>query len=316
MRQTKVLTSDRALAETWLEVPIRDGLAVINAALGSHFRVLLGQDCRVVIIGGSSGRRCLIRLEQDGTGSRVVTTDATFKAALTVSSAAGAVTWLETAYDDLTGLWEAVATSGASGANTALSNLAAVAINAALLPDGDNTRDLGSAAFSWRTLYAETSVLTPVVNGGTTITIYGASSTAALYIDANGIGAYISGKPVSVWYGSLLSVDAAISVGAVGTSGFTKSNSGASGNFDCVYNGTTIWRIPDTSTFHLVDVNLKLGATTGTKIGTTTSQKLGFWNATPVVQPSAIADATDAASTMARLNDVLAMLRTLGIIAP
>ncbi|MCB0384075.1 MAG: hypothetical protein KDD43_01685 [Bdellovibrionales bacterium] len=33
--------------------------------------------------------------------------------------------------------------------------------------------------------------------------------------------------------------------------------------------------------------NVVLGSTTGTKIGTATSQKLGFFNATPVVQPSA-----------------------------
>jgi hypothetical protein len=55
--------------------------------------------------------------------------------------------------------------------------------------------------------------------------------------------------------------------------------------------------------------------TTGTKIGTATSQKIGFFNATPVVQQAAVADATDAASTQARLNDLLARLRTLGLIA-
>ncbi|PJA00238.1 hypothetical protein COX76_02255 [Candidatus Kaiserbacteria bacterium CG_4_10_14_0_2_um_filter_50_16] len=41
--------------------------------------------------------------------------------------------------------------------------------------------------------------------------------------------------------------------------------------------------------------NLVLDTTTGTKIGTATTQKLGFWNATPIVQP---------ANTVA-LNDVL-----------
>jgi hypothetical protein len=55
--------------------------------------------------------------------------------------------------------------------------------------------------------------------------------------------------------------------------------------------------------------------TTGTKIGTGTTQKLGFFNATPAVQPAAVADATDAASTQDRLNDLLARLRTLGLIA-
>lgn len=37
----------------------------------------------------------------------------------------------------------------------------------------------------------------------------------------------------------------------------------------------------------LVDAyNFAVGTSTGTKIGTSTGQKLGFWNATPVVQPS------------------------------
>lgn len=39
--------------------------------------------------------------------------------------------------------------------------------------------------------------------------------------------------------------------------------------------------------------NVALGTTTGTKIGTSTSQKLGFWNATPVVQPLLTADLLD-----------------------
>jgi hypothetical protein len=61
--------------------------------------------------------------------------------------------------------------------------------------------------------------------------------------------------------------------------------------------------------------NIVTDTTTGTRIGTGTTQLLGFWNATPAAQPAAVADATDAASTQARLNDLLARLRTLGLIA-
>jgi hypothetical protein len=39
--------------------------------------------------------------------------------------------------------------------------------------------------------------------------------------------------------------------------------------------------------------NFVLGTTTGTKIGTATSQKLGFFNATPVIQPLITADLLD-----------------------
>jgi hypothetical protein len=61
--------------------------------------------------------------------------------------------------------------------------------------------------------------------------------------------------------------------------------------------------------------NVVLGTTTGTKIGTATTQKLGFYNATPVVQPTAVADATDAASVITQLNALLTRMRTLGLIA-
>jgi hypothetical protein len=62
-------------------------------------------------------------------------------------------------------------------------------------------------------------------------------------------------------------------------------------------------------------VNLVLGTTTGTKVGTATTQKLGFYNATPVIQPTAVADATDAATVITQLNALLGKLRALGLIA-
>jgi hypothetical protein len=61
--------------------------------------------------------------------------------------------------------------------------------------------------------------------------------------------------------------------------------------------------------------NITVGTTTGTKIGTATTQKLGFYNKTPVAQPSAVADATDAASVITQLNALLARMRDLGLIA-
>jgi hypothetical protein len=45
-----------------------------------------------------------------------------------------------------------------------------------------------------------------------------------------------------------------------------------------------------TGTLFLSDVDLVLGTTTGTKIGTATSQKLGFFNATPIIQPIGTTD--------------------------
>ena len=61
--------------------------------------------------------------------------------------------------------------------------------------------------------------------------------------------------------------------------------------------------------------NIAVGTTIGTKIGTATTQKLGFYNRPPVVQPTAVADATDAASVITQLNALLARMRDLGLIA-
>ena len=70
------------------------------------------------------------------------------------------------------------------------------------------------------------------------------------------------------------------------------------------------------SLLHLADAgDITVGTTTGTKIGTATTQKLGFYNATPVVQPTAVADATTSVDVITQLNALLAKLRTLGIIA-
>lgn len=63
-------------------------------------------------------------------------------------------------------------------------------------------------------------------------------------------------------------------------------------------------------------INIEIGnTTTGTKIGTATTQKIGFWNATPAVQPTAVADATDATTVITQLNALLARLRIIGVIA-
>lgn len=54
-------------------------------------------------------------------------------------------------------LYDKIETLGAGGgANTALSNLAAVAINTSLLSDADNTDDLGSGTLRWKDIYAVT----------------------------------------------------------------------------------------------------------------------------------------------------------------
>jgi hypothetical protein len=90
---------------------------------------------------------------------------------------------------------------------------------------------------------------------------------------------------------------------------FSTTSGGAAGS-------TERLRITSAGVLQIADAgNIQVGTTTGTKIGTATTQKLGFYNATPVVQPTAVANATDAATVITQLNALLAKLRTIGIIA-
>jgi hypothetical protein len=58
-------------------------------------------------------------------------------------------------FRDSNGVQNQVSPSGAGGANTALSNLAAVAINTSLISDTDSTDDLGSTAKYWLNTYTD-----------------------------------------------------------------------------------------------------------------------------------------------------------------
>ena len=60
-------------------------------------------------------------------------------------------------------------TAGSSGANTALSNLAAVAINTSLISDANNTDDLGSSANAWKDIYGYTTRLKGSTSGTVTL---------------------------------------------------------------------------------------------------------------------------------------------------
>ena len=81
-------------------------------------------------------------------------------------------------------------TQSTAGANTALSNLSATAINQTLLPGTDNSQDLGSASFSWKDGYFDGSLYL----GGSRFLAYqsgtGIENTAigAVALNANTIG--------------------------------------------------------------------------------------------------------------------------------
>jgi hypothetical protein len=144
--------------------------------------------------------------------------------------------------------------------------------------------------------------------GGTTSVIDGDGLGTITFIGANGSDRDSQAASISC------SVD-----GEVGTAGDTTDMPGRlvfSTTADGAGSPTERLRITNNGVLQVADAgNISVGTTTGTKIGTATTQKLGFYNATPVVQPAAVANATDAATVITQLNDLLAKLRTLGIIA-
>lgn len=67
----------------------------------------------------------------------------------------------------------------------------------------------------------------------------------------------------------------------------------------------------------ILDVEAGSGGGTlrGLKIGSASNSMLGFYGATAVTQPAAVADATDAASAITQLNALLSRLRSTGLIS-
>lgn len=57
------------------------------------------------------------------------------------------------------------------------------------------------------------------------------------------------------------------------------------------------------------------GNTDGSSFGSAVTEKISFFGVTPVVQQSAIADATDAATAITKLNAVILALETYGLLA-
>jgi hypothetical protein len=105
------------------------------------------------------------------------------------------------------------------------------------------------------------------------------------------------------------------------------SNSNSSLNLKV--NNSTKLTIDNNGDFTLTDGgDFILGSTTGTKIATATSQKVGFWNTTPIVQPTtAVTEATfvenaggvvvndDSTFDGYTLGQVVKALRNIGLLA-
>lgn len=78
----------------------------------------------------------------------------------------------------------------------------------------------------------------------------------------------------------------------------TDAGAGGGGYIELVRSGNNVSEL-----FFSDSVNISAGITIGAKIATATNQRLGFWNATPVVQPAAAAQAAPAAQGQVSLTD-------------
>jgi hypothetical protein len=87
---------------------------------------------------------------------------------------------------------------------------------------------------------------------------------------------------------------------------------GTNSILNCQVGGSIFLRVANTSYLTMTSTsltfanafNLIFNASTGSKIGTATNQKIGFWNATPIEQPTtAVAAGTFAANTSGIAND-------------
>jgi len=140
--------------------------------------------------------------------------------------------------------------------------------------------------------------------------------TTRMTLGASGGLSFASGNSVTV-NGSAGGRTATLSYSSV-SGALNTANEGGYGSWLLQCNGATLVELSNQTTSRVIfseSVNMVFGTTTGTRIGTATNQRIGFWNATPAVQPTAVADATDAATAITQLNALLARLRTIGVIA-
>lgn len=89
---------------------------------------------------------------------------------------------------------------------TQICKITGSAINHSLIPSADNTYDLGSSSFGWRTAYVDTSVVTPLVNHATSLAL-GIAGTAEATVTNDtltfsGAAASIVGGATSLTVGS------------------------------------------------------------------------------------------------------------------
>ena len=184
---------------------------------------------------------------------------------------------------------------------TTLSLVTPTANRTVTIPDASGTMGFvagssGQIPYNASGAYAE--IPSSSVDGAT-----GAVTLARLIAAANGAastppvvltGTWFTGGTNTTTKPALLIEPAGTTSAAWSTSGTglgVNAPSGFTGRLlDLQLNGASEWAF-GVGVLTVGDANdIAVGTTTGTKIGTATTQKLGFFNATPVVQPAEITD--------------------------
>lgn len=175
-----------------------------------------------------------------------------------------------------------------------------------------------------------------LAGNGYTHTVSTNSAAASLFENTNaGSGAYYSYSFNSDTARGFIQVySSTFGGGAPFQNSMAIGCSNATGNL-ILYAGNAVTLAMSATVIDVTDaVNFKTGTTTGTKIGTATTQKLGFWNATPIAQPSSTGEATgftagagtavndastftgNVGATAYRISDIVKHLKNIGVIAP
>jgi hypothetical protein len=203
---------------------------------------------------------------------------------------------------------------------TTLQTITPTAARTISFPDATGTVALvggssGQLVYNNAGVYAGAPGSVVGATGDITLTLNGAASTPPLELT----GTWFTGGTATTTKPQVLIEPTGTTSTAWSTSGTglgVNAASGFAGNLlDLQLNGTSEWNFSGT-VFNIGEANnITVGTTTGTKIGTATTQKLGFFDKTPVVQPLAVADATDATDAIIQFNTLLARMRDLGLIA-
>jgi hypothetical protein len=181
--------SGKASAAQGQEVWALADLTDVSATTGSGSTVMLNQ---VPVLKSYT----VAGLPAAGTADRIaIVTDAA-----TAGSCASGGGSSRSLCRDTGSAWEPLGDGGSGGggggANTALSNLASVAVNADLIPGGDGTLDLGASSPSWKNLYAK-----GVAKIGPAVSSFSAASQALLNLSNDYAAALNAGSTTIAFLG-------------------------------------------------------------------------------------------------------------------